>query len=269
MAREKKPQHPVSLGSACRGDTALALLPQMRAAPAGPTELAVVASMVTDADPLAGAVLRLGIDGHIAAHRGNDASYWEPRDERARARLGDLLGPLPAGCEACQDYPAPRRDPNVLLPATPLRGPDDLTLAAEWLLHPQARVGMTVSHARLLSLALATLAENALLHSESDQSPTACAALDPLARSLEIAVVDAGPALGEGEQAEQVLRELIGSSRRVGGGLASLMAIAERRGIEASLLLASGPGRVRIRQQASYATRVHFPGFAGAFSIHL
>jgi hypothetical protein len=67
------------------------------------------------------------------------------------------------------------------------------------------------------------------------------------------------------------LRDALASSRHRLGGLASLIVLAEKRGLDATLRLASGPARARWRanDRVRYDTGPVVPGFVAGFSVRV
>lgn len=239
---------------------------------AAPYRRVLVASRLADCDCYCGVVVRTCLERHFAMHRDNRAQLWEPKELDAWSRLHDFLMPLPGGCELAQDQPRPARNEDVVLPAMRI---DDVEIAA-LLGHTVVRVGVAlglgVSAARAVAQALVTFTDNARRHAaDSPIGVLAACAVESRTDELHLVVLDLGTALVSADRPSGGLRNALARSRAGLGGMASLMALVERRGIDATLRIASSDARARWRSggRVRYDQGEKVPGFVASFSVRL
>lgn len=272
VARELPEAHD-SLALGLRGERALAQLgPLTTARQAAPYRRILVATGLTACDCYGGAVLRACIDRHLATHRENRAQIWEPKDPEVWSRVHDLLSPLPAGCELVEDQPRPQRNRDIVVPAMRVEDPEMAGLLGHTIVRAGVALGVDASPARAVAQALATLAENAREHAvDSSLGALVACALENPTNELHALALDLGGALASSEDPPARLREALARSRAQLGGLASLILLAERRGLDATLRLASGPARARWRtsDRVRYEEGAPVPGFVASFSVRL
>lgn len=90
----------------------------------------------------------------------------------------------------------------------------------------------------------------------------ACAIERPM-NELHLLMLDLGSTLAEAEDQGERLREVVSRSRARFGGLATLMWLAERQGVDATLRLASGQARTSWRaNRVRYTDGAHVPGLS-------
>lgn len=273
MAAGELPKAHESLGSALRGERALAQLgPLTTARLAGPYRRVLVTSGLSACDCYGGLVLRVCIDLHLAAHRENRAQVWEPKDPEVWSRMHDLLSPLPAGCELAEDHPRPARNREIIVPAMRIEGMETAELLGHTIVRVHAGLGVDVSAARAVAGALVALVENARGYAaDSSVGVMVACSLERSTNELQLVALDLGGALARADDPPARLREVLARSRAQLGGLASLILLAERRGLDATLRLASGPARARWRagDRVRYEEGATAPGFVASFSVRL
>lgn len=272
VARELPNEHD-SLLAALRGERALAQLgPLTTPRRTGPYRRVIVATGLTACDCYGGAVLRACIDLHLAAHTENRAQIWEPKDPQVWSRLHDFLSPFPAGCELVDDQPYPARNPEIVVPAMRIEEPEIAALLGHTITRVHAGLGVGASPARAVAQALVALAENAREHAgDSPVGVLVACALERPTNELHLVALDLGGALATSPDPPAQLRDALARSRAQLGGLASLILLAERRGLDATLRLACGPARARWRadDRVRYEEGATVPGFVASFSVRL
>lgn len=272
VARELPKEHD-SLRMALRGEQALAQLgPLTTARLASPYRRVLVASGLKACDCYGGAVLRVCVDRHLAASTENRAEIWEPTNPEVWSRMHDLLSPLPDGCELAGDRPLPARNQEIIFPAMKIEEPEVAVLLGQTIMRVGSRLGIGSSPARAVAQAIVALAENAREHAaDSSIGVLVACALEHPTNELHLLALDLGGTLATSEDAPVQLRDALAHSRARPGGLASLMLLAERRELDATLRLASGPARARWRanDRVRYEVSAPVPGFVASFSVRL
>jgi hypothetical protein len=186
--------------------------------------------------------------------------------------MHDLLSPLPAGCELVEDQPRPARNREIVVPAMRIEGPETAELLGHTIARVHAGLGVDVSAVRAVAGALVALAENAREHAtDSSVGVMVACALERPTNELQLVALDLGGALATAADPPARLREALARSRAQLGGLASLILLAERRGLDVTLRLASGPARARWRagDRVRYEEGATAPGFVASFSVRL
>jgi hypothetical protein len=272
VGRELPSEHD-SLRMSLRGERALAQLgPLTTPRLAGPYRRVLVTSKLSACDCYGGLALRACIVLHLSAHPENRAQIWEPKDPGVWSRMHDLLSPLPAGCELAEDHPRPARNREIVVPAMRIEGPETAELLGHTIARVHAGLGVDVSAARAVAGALVALAENAREHAaDSSVGVMVACALERPTNELQIVALDVGGTFAKAADPPTQLRDALARSRAQLGGLASLVLLAERRGIDATLRLASGPARARWRagERVRYEEGATVPGFIASFSVRL
>lgn len=233
--------------------------------------LEIVASRLTAVDAYTGAVARAVIEAHLQRNPANAASIWEPRSSEAWGMLCDLLRPLPSRCQPCGDHPVLGRDARILLPAMPVKDDEHAELVtAGWLPGVGRYSGLSARHTRWLIEAGAALIENGLVHArDSAIGVLAAACLEPQGNDVQIVAVDLGSSIAAQDDPLSALRDVVGRSRGGVHGLVTLADLAERRGADISLRLASGVGRATYRGgRWRYSPGPPVPGFVAGYEIH-
>ncbi len=271
VARELPEVHD-SLRGGLRGERALAQLgPLTTTRHAAPYRRVLATTFLADCDCYTGTILRACLDRHLAGHEENRAQIWEPKDPDVWSRLHGFLSPLPDGCDLVGDEDSPVRNEEVIFPAMQIEDAEIAALLGHTITRVRGRLGIDDSAARAVAQALVVLVENGREHgADSSVGVVAACAVERPANDLHLVALDLSGALATAKNPAAQLREAVARSREQLGGLASLMALAERRGLDARLRLASGPGRVRWRgSRVRYEEGTPVPGFVASFSVRL
>jgi hypothetical protein len=259
------------LTRAVRGQVAVRGLATL-CAPGGPRRV-IDARALEFADAFTGAAVREGIDRHLRRDRGHSVVVREPTNPETLAALYDLLGTLPRRSRWAGEADRPRRNPAILLPAMRLTNAQELRDAANFLgsaaegplrLPPQA--------SRLLAMAAAHFGDNALKHSPAGQrSVVLCACHELDSHDLQVVALSEAVPQAAGEKPAAYLREVMGQSHANLGGVFSLVELARRRGVPATLRLATGTGRLFWRDEKPRyeGQAAPVPGFVASLEIHL
>ena len=245
-----------------RGESALALLP----APAGPAEpVYIYGTQLQASDAWTGTAFRASIEYHCV-NLGNSMTLDPPAEDRAFARLCDLLGPLPENFHLTRDASGAGRG-LALLPALRVEDAGDLDAAAATIHYRAGGYGSAV--ARTVAAAVSVFIDNALTHAgTSPIGVVTTVAFDPAANSVQVVSTDLGPDLVDPEDAEQYLLGVRQHATAIHSNFAHLVQASSRRGISATLTLASGPGRLRWSADGvSSTTTFAAPGFTQALTI--
>ncbi|MCW2993599.1 MAG: hypothetical protein JWQ18_1094 [Conexibacter sp.] len=259
-----------SLPRAFNGQRARAALASL-IEPASHPRLVLDAGHVTTVDAYAGAVLRTGIEVHLARDPGNSIVVAEPEASLCWAALYDLLGEfLPPRSSWAGNRPTPTRGRDIVLPATPIADDETTVLLTDVALPAAAGALGFGDHARrLLQEAAAAFIDNARKYGDENApvGPVICAALEPQSNDLQLVVCDLGSdAPADGQAA---LRDAVSRSRETLGGIQSLVAL-RRNGMDLSVRLAFGAGRAHHRTHRAwrFSTFAAVPGFIAGVEIH-
>lgn len=273
MASEELPNANESLVGQLRGEHALAYLATLTTPRlAGAYRRVLVVNGLTACDAHTGLVLRACIDLHLAGHPGNRAQIWEPKHEAVWRRLHDLLSPLPDRCDLVEDQSRPERDPEIIVPAFRIDDPEHAALLGQTIIHAHARLGFQIEAARAAAEAMVVFVENARVHApDSRVGVSVACVLETESRELQLVALDLGQRLSADPEPVKRLREIVAQSRRDLGGLASVILLAERRGLEVTLRLASGAARARwaTGERLRYDEASALPGFVASLTIRL
>jgi hypothetical protein len=258
------------LSPAWRGQRALRGLVAL--AKGAAPRLEIDARAVEHPDAFTGAALREATERHLAADRGHSVTIYEPRAPDALAMLADLIGPLARPARWAGEVPGPERERRVLLPATRIEDGETAKLLAYWLTIVAGPLRLPSSEARMLAAAALTFADNDLQHRAIDARPALlCACHEPQAHDLQIVCLSSHVPPEAAADPATYMRDLYHRSRKHLGGLYSLTALAERRGIDATLRVAVGTGRLfRRAEKARFDSGAgELPGFAASLEVHL
>lgn len=273
MVAQKLPDEHDSLREALRGERALAQLGTLTTPRrTGPYRRVLVATHLVGCDAYGGIVLRVCIDTHLEGHKDNRAQIWEPKDPEVWSCIHDLLSPLPDGCDLAADQPLPVRNPEIVVPAMRIDEADTAALLGHTITRVHAGLDVGISAARAAAEALVALVENGREHAgDSPLGTVVACALERQTNELQLVALDLGSAMAAASDPPARLRDALAVSRHQLGGLASLILLAERRGLDATLRLASGPARARWRtnDRVRYDTGPVVPGFVVGFSVRL
>ena len=255
-----------SFAGALYGRRALEQLAAAIAPPAG-AGLELDLTGVTRADTYTGVVMRTAIECHLRAGSGNRVAVWAPRQGAARAMVDTLLNPLPPRCDRSQDPPRESASPHVHVPSLLLEDARDVDMITQLVLRGlAARRALRVQDARALQRSVAALGDNALVHGVGGPCPPVAAlALEPMGHELQLVVTSLGA-----ETDPHGLRAAVARTRERLGGLESIGAQADRKGLDLSLRLISGTARAHRRHgRWRYQDGPLVPGWTAVVEIHL
>lgn len=255
----------VSLTSEACGEAALSLLPIRGEAPA---EVCVNAAGLQRIDAWGAVALRVYAELHARIQQ-RQVTLTQPKDAGAWRMLFHLL---------CSDPPkhlVPSNDSSlpagaapsaIHLPAVRIPSADIADQLAEALLSRPA--GRLTRALRFAAGQLPLLVENALIHgSTSPIKPVACCFYDAEEDELQLVVADLGTRYDRETDPAKLLAAV---EAQPDGSLVTMVEVAEARGIDVTLTLAAGAGRVYWRAGAwSTAVAQAVPGFTAALSIQL
>jgi hypothetical protein len=259
------------LGNVFRGHRATSALGELLV-PSAPI-LAIDATAVTRLDAYGGAVVRTGVDVHLARHAEHLASLIEPRDDASWELLWDLLGGflLPLRCSWAGTRSPGKRGSQVLVPATPITDDEDVQLLVDHTIRQATgALGYGDRAGRLLQEAAAVFLENAKQHTPgAGTPPVVCAALEPQGNDLQLATVSLGGPVPDQADGEAALRRALTGGPNGSSSLTDLVAV-RRGGLDASVRLAWGTGRARYRTSDSwrFSTSTDVPGFIAGVEVH-
>lgn len=259
----------VSVSGDIRREAALEFLPEL-----GRTEkeLMVACDGVTHADAWSGASLRALIE-YAASWLGMPVTLALPRTSAARSLLATAIGDLPNGSQLPSGASWPASARSVLLPGIRVGNLGEAELYANAFTtvseryYPRSEIGF-------LAAALGTLLHNALRHApKSPVDAISCVAHEREANELQLAVSDLAETISRRSDADQALAEAWATSEEgyhgVPGGLVGLAVMAERRGLDVTIALHSGTGRMRWRAgQPTISRGTYVPGFTSVVTVH-
>lgn len=254
-----------TLPSDLRGEAALALLP-----PAGPplSEVMLFGESVRHIDAWGGAALRAKIE-YLARYQQRRVILSLPAEQGPRDLLHALVRydhpqhlVLPSDTTHTS-RPTPR---NVLLSARSIRSLDHAEAIAEDLFDRAS--GRLAPAIRFVAKYLPELVLNALTHAtDSPIRPVACALHDRDEDEVQLVICDLGMRIARRTDAADALDAAVTGAPE--GGLHTLADSATRRGVDASLTLASGTGRLYWRAGQWHKATVDpkLPGFTVALTL--
>jgi hypothetical protein len=260
------------LDGSLRGERALAKLGALTTPRrTSPYRRVLATTLLSDCDCYTGVVLRACVDRHLAENKQNKAQIWEPKNPEVWSRLHDFLLPLPDRCDLVGDETPPARNEEIVFPAMRIEDAEIAALLGHTITRVRDRLGIEESAARAVAQALVVLAENAREHApDSSVGVLSACAVERPANELHLVALDLGGVLATSDDPAAALREALARSRARLDGLASLMLLAERRGLEPTLRLASGSARARWRgSRVRYDEGTPVPGFVASFSVRL
>lgn len=256
----------ITLPPDSRSEHALWLMPS-RGNP--PAEVLIHAGGLKQIDAWGATALRTGIE-LWARRQQQQVSVSQPTDSAAWLLLYHLLADdCPAHLILTDDSSRPTgRCPSaILLPTARITSIHDADALSESLLARNA--GRLTPALRFLAAELPELAQNALQHgTKSVTDPVACCFYDRHEDELQLLVSDLGSTYSQGADAEARLRDAVRA--QPDGALTAAGELAEARGLDATLTLAAGTGRVYWRAGAwSSATAQTVAGFVSALCVQL
>ena len=259
----------VSVAGDIRNEAALEFLPAL-----GRTEneLMVACDGVTHADAWSGAALRTLIE-YAASWLGMPVTLALPKTAAVRSLLATLVGDLPNGSRLPEGATWPASSRSVLLPGVRIRN--------SWQAEQYANAFATVaernyarSEVTFLAAGLGTLLDNVFQHaSSSPVGAIACVAHEREENELQLVVSDLAESISREQAAGDALEAAWVASqaghRGVPRGLAGIAGMAERRGLDTSIALHSGTGRLHWRAgKALKSTGSYVPGFTAVVTVH-
>jgi hypothetical protein len=234
-----------------------------------PAEVIIHAGGLEKIDAWGATALRMGIE-LWARRQQQQVSVSEPKDSAAWLMLYHLLaGDCPAHLILTDDSSRPSgRCPSAIhLPTARISSIRDADALSEMLLDSQT--GRLTPALRFLAAQLPELAQNALQHgAKSVTDPVACCLYDRHEDELQLVVSDLGGSYAQGTDAEARLLETVRA--QPDGALTAAVELATARGLDATLTLAAGTGRVYWRAGAwSSATGQAVAGFVAALCVQI
>jgi hypothetical protein len=229
----------------------------------------VAAMSATAVDGVSAAVIRASLEEHHSSGSTIPAEYFPPVDPGVDQTLDNLLGTLPEGTSVCRSAPAPARDRFAVAPALSIRDVDEIEPLVLGIRAIGPHVGLTVVEAGFAAAVAQVLAENGLEHApESPCGLVLSAGVDPASSQLTVASINLGNIAGTGDPAgDEVIRQAVGRSRQVFGGLTSLIQRAQGRGLPLEVYLAAGTQEAIWKQRWGYSVREHVPGWCTAVTL--
>ncbi len=158
------------------------------------------------------------------------------------------------------------------MPAFRIEDPEQAMLLGQTIARAHTRLGVEIAAARAAAEAIVVFADNARVHAaDSRIGVTVACALEPEAGELQLVALDLGQAVRADPEPVERLREMVARSRRDLGGLASMIMLAERRGLDVTLRLASGAARARwaTSERLRYEEGPAVPGLVASFAVRL
>lgn len=257
----------ISLAGDVRGEAALVYIPRR---PSNAPEFMIRADAVTHVDAWTGSALRTVVEyqGRVRQRR----VVLSPPSAANVARLlaGLLDNDLPGHFCLSNDAAAVGSRPRtVILPSTvttSLSAADEVgdAIPALGSHYPRRRVNF-------LAGAAVSLAENAIQHAADSQiGAVVTLAHDREEDGLQLVVTDLGGSITHAADPHLVLEAAVQESMANDGSLAGLTLQAERLGLDVTLTLAAGSGRLYWRAGSwTLAEAQHVEGFTAAVTVHL
>lgn len=260
------------LGSVLRGRQAAAVLGEL-ARPADAATLELDGTSLTEVNAFGAAVLRSGIEAHLARDATNTVSLIEPDNSACWEHLSDLFG-MPAGQRwswAGTRSPA-ARGRDVLVPATPVMDAEDVQLITDRAI-PVAAAALRYGPrtGRLLQESAAAFLHNVEEHARWQKiAPVICAAFHPPSNDMQVVCVNLEQPGAVVIATAEELEAVIAGSQRKHGSIDELSAIS-RDGLVFTIRLMAGTGRARRRSDESWRVeeaRESVPGFVAGLEVH-
>lgn len=251
-----------------RGANALQFIPR---AGAVASEVMLLATAVTHVDAWTACAWRTVIEYHGRV-RCVRVVLTPPKDASVCRTIVGLLGQeLPKDlCYANDaDVPASRAPRTVILPATAIRSFDEADLISGIL--PQLGAAFPSRAMRFVEAAFGELVDNAIEWGRGSPVGAVVAAFHERdAHELQLVVTDLGALFVPDEETHLELERLARDSVSNAGGWGSLAGMAERRGLEATLEIAAGSGRLSWRGGEWSAVQTQLVGgFTAGVSVGL
>lgn len=246
-----------------RFEPALNLLPE-RGSP--PSEVMILGDSVRAIDAWGGVAVRAAIEYYAGRHQ-RRVTLSPPLDTEAWRLLSSLIRDEPPAHLTLSfdaaDLPKVAR--SVLLPAVPFRTVVEAEQAAGVLVGRAS--GRTRRAVRFAASALPELVDNSLRWTSSTPVlPIASIIHERNEDEIQLVVVDLGEAVGRTANPAASLASAVAAAPN--GGLTSLGEVAVARGIDASITLAAGVGRLYWRRNTWIRARGDpVRGFVAAVTV--
>jgi hypothetical protein len=256
----------LSAGGDCRSEGGLFLLPQ-RGEPAA--EIGVFADSMAAIDAWGAAALKTSVE-YYARYQQRQVTTSRPRrDDIWRLFYHLLSSDCPSHFVLTNDAEPPtgRMPASIILPAVRVGSVDAAEGIAEMLLSRNS--GNLTRAVRFIAEELPELIDNALQHAlNTPTSPVVCCFYDATEDELQLVVCDLGTGYDGAEASASGLVAAIDAQPR--GGLSSAIGVATSRGLDATLTVAAGNGRVYWRAGTwTTAEAAAVPGFTVALAVQI
>jgi hypothetical protein len=261
-----------NLGNVLRGRQAAAILAEL-AHPADATTLELDGARLTEVNVFGAAVVRTGIEVHLARDPANRVSLVEPDNSECWEHLSDLLG-LPTGRRwrwAGTRSPA-GRGTDVLVPAMPVRDSEDVKLITDEGIRVVAgALGYGARTGHLMEEAAAVFLHNVDQHARSHAiAPVICAAFHPPSNDMQVVVVNLEEPGHLVIATQEELDDAIARSQANHGSLDDLGSLS-RGGLVFTVRLMAGTSRAHRRSGGSWqgqSVPESVPGFVAGLEVH-
>jgi hypothetical protein len=257
----------LSLSGELCGESALSYLP-MRGQ--SPSEWLFHAGGLTAIDAWGATALRTSIEFY-ARYQARQVTISQPKRAEAWRLLFHVLGnDCPAHVRLSDDADAPtgRSAPTaIILPAVRIPSVERAdAIAAALLATASGRLAWAI---RFMASQVPELALNALTHGEgSPTHPVLCMFYDREEDQVQLVVCDLGSRYDSLNDADQALRADV--AEQSDGALTTAVELAVSRGIDATLTVAAGNGRLYWRRGKWTSTKaVAIPGFGAALTVQV
>lgn len=252
------------VGDVC-GPAALMYLPTPDG---GADRTCVYCDHVTTVDTWSGCVLKVILE-YARRGMGIPVQLSPPTDPAVCARLASRTGELPRGVTISGARWEPGEQDEILLPAVRIRGREIGSQVADLVPFIGAGLGYPRRETRFLGAALATLVDNAGTHAASSPVDViAGVAYERESNELQVVVSDLADGVSGGGDAEDALADIWARSSASFGGLAGLAAMAENWGLNVTLSLTSGTGRLTWDASGiEHGSGQHIAGFTAAVIV--
>lgn len=232
-----------------------------------PAEVIIHAGGLEKIDAWGATALRTGIE-LWARRQQQQVSVSQPTDKSAWLMLYHLLAsdcPTHLALTNDSSQPSGRCPSAIHLPTVRIRSLADADALSDALLASDA--GRLTPALRFLAAQLPELALNALQHgAKSVTDPVACCFYDADEDELQLVVSDLDASYGHGSDAEERLRDAV--QTHPDGALTAAVELAASRGLDVTLTLAAGTGRLYWRNGVwSSATAQVIAGFVAALCV--
>ena len=257
----------LSISGDLRGETALAYLPSRGHSP---SERLFMADGLTGIDAWGAVAVRIAIEFY-ARYQSRQVTVSPPRRAEASRLFYHLLceaAPRHACLSDDADTPTGEAPRTIVLPAQRVISVERADEIAAALIGTAS--GRLARATRFLASQLPELVLNSLVHgADSPTAPVACIFHDREEEQLQLVVGDLGSRYDRVADADQALLRAL-NERGDDGALSSAVDVAASRGIDASLTLAGGAGRVYWRRGTWSTTQdIAVPGFVTAIAVQL